>query len=629
MQNNRKRTFALLAAALFLTGTLAACTKADTSGGGTSDAATADLSTQQLPQLPEITAEDEEQVIDTSGATAIVFHDATASVNGSGASAAGSTVTVKQAGTYTVSGKTEDGCLVVDAGDQDTVKLVFENAEITSTTSSAIYVKNAGKTILNAAENTVNILTDAATYTGQTDGEPDSTVYAKDDLTINGGGTFRITGNYNDAVKSNDTLRITGALLQIQSADDGVVGKDYVLMTGGALEVEAAGDGVKSTYDTDASKGAVSISGGTLQINAGADGVQAHASVVVSGGTLEITAGGGSENAAQKASTSAARGAFFGETTSTDESTGSYKGIKCSNWVVLTGGTYTIHSADDAIHSNQTVQIGGGSFVIDTGDDGIHADACLEIAGGTIEITKSYEGLEAAEIRLSGGEIFITASDDGINAAGGNDNSNASGPMGGDRFESSSGSVSISGGYVVLDASGDGLDSNGGITMTGGTVLINGPVNSANGALDYTTTFEMTGGTLVAAGAAGMAQSISTSSSVYAVSVGASGSAGTAVRILNADAEEVFVFAPSKSFSNVLIAAPCLEKGETYTVVLASFSGGNNQDGVLTGATYSSESTVGTFTANTISSTVGNGGGMMGGGQGGGQPQGGGMRPGR
>ena len=65
--------------------------------------------------------------------------------------------------------------------------------------------------------------------------------------------------------------------------------------------------------------------------------------------------------------------------------------------------------------------------------------------------------------------------------------------------------VYISGGEIHLDAGGDGFDSNGVADMTGGTLIVEGPTNSGNGAIDVASTFTISGGTLFAGGAAGMA----------------------------------------------------------------------------------------------------------------------------
>ena len=58
-------------------------------------------------------------------------------------------------------------------------------------------------------------------------------------------------------------------------------------------------------------------------------------------------------------------------------------------------GTFTIDSADDAIHSNDSIVINGGTFVMATGDDGMHADATLTINGGNIRIPTPTKGSRA------------------------------------------------------------------------------------------------------------------------------------------------------------------------------------------------------------------------------------------
>jgi hypothetical protein len=56
--------------------------------------------------------------------------------------------------------------------------------------------------------------------------------------------------------------------------------------------------------------------------------------------------------------------------------------------------------------------------------------------------------------------------------------------------------VYIKGGYIYLECTNaDGFDSNGAVYLSGGTVIVNGPVSGANGILDYGT-FTTTGGPL-------------------------------------------------------------------------------------------------------------------------------------
>jgi len=129
------------------------------------------------------------------------------------------------------------------------------------------------------------------------------------------------------------------------------------------------------------------------------------------------------------------------------------KQLKASTEITIGRGSFNIDSADDVIHSNNSVNIAGGDISIAFGDDGIHADTSIIIKGGKINITKSYEGIESALVTVSDGEIHVTSGDDGINIAGGNDESAINGRPGQNNFSSSGNNkLNINGGYIVISS---------------------------------------------------------------------------------------------------------------------------------------------------------------------------------
>ena len=257
-----------------------------------------------------------------------------------------------------------------------------------------------------------------------------------------------------------------------------------------------------------------------------------------------------------------------GEGDGATEITVSTKALKAGNTITISGGKFNIDSADDAIHSNSTVVINGGEFSIATGDDGIHGDANLTITDGHIDITKSYEGLEAATITIEGGEIYIVASDDGINAAEATGTENANGDL---MHSMGNAELIVNGGYVYVDASGDGLDANGTMTINGGTVIVDGPTNGGNGALDYDKTCDINGGILIAAGSAQMAQASSSTSTQNAINMTftAVQETGQSVSILDEAGNAVITFMPKKAFQTVLISSSAFETGKTYTYMIS------------------------------------------------------------
>jgi hypothetical protein len=481
-----------------------------------------------------------------------------------------------------LSGSLVDGQIIVDTQDKGIVRLILDGVDINNSTSSAINIKNAKEAIIVLADGTHNTLSDAGEYVfddPQAD-EPNAALFSTSDLTIYGNGSLSVIGNTNDGIASKDGLILAGGEITVQALDDGIRGKDYLVIKGGSITVDAQDDGLKSDNAEDAGRGYISIEAGQLHINAGGDAIEAETDVVIADGEFTITSGGGSQ-------------------TRLEQDT-SGKGIKAAVSVNIDGGSFNIDSADDAIHSNGSMDINGGDFVISTGDDGLHADDSLTINGGDIRITKSFEGLESALITINAGNFNIVSSDDGINVAGGVDGSGMTPGMGGrpragggpgQDFFAAAGDyiLYINGGYIVIEAAGDGIDANGAIEMTGGIVLVNGPTETMNGALDYDRYFNISGGFLIAVGSAGMAQAPSESSSQVSMLVNLNGTqpAGALVHIQTSAGEEALTFSPTKPYQSIVFTSPDLKQGETYEIYLGGSSSSEEADGLYQGGSYS------------------------------------------
>lgn len=521
----------------------------------------------------EFDEEDFDDSYEEATSTIITLSSTTASVKGDGASVKNGVVTIHQAGTYIVSGTLSDGQLVVDATSSDTVRIVLKDANITSSTASGIYVKQADKTVLILAKDSVNTITDASNYTYDDvqQEEPNAAIFSKDDLTIAGSGSLVVKGNFNHGIFTKNDLVITNGTYEITSVNDGIKGKDSIAIADGTFQIKAGGDGLQSSEDTETGKGFVYIQSGSFVIEATGDGIQAETSLEVNGGTYQITTGGGSGTA----STSSNWGNW--NTSSTTEDETSAKGIKAGQDMQIKAGTFTLNTSDDAIHANANVTIQDGTFTIESGDDGIHADETLTVEQGNLNVTKSYEGLEGNALVINGGVISITSSDDGLNAAGGNDGSSVNGRPGENSFSGASGSASITinGGELYVCAQGDGLDSNGSLYIKGGTIFVDGPSSDGNGSLDYDGTCEINGGVLMCAGRSGMAQMPGSSSTQNAVMVSFSSyqSAGTQINI-EQDGTLIASMTPTISFNCIIVSTPTLTS-DTFTL---------SKDGSITNA---------------------------------------------
>lgn len=482
-------------------------------------------------------------------------------------------VSITKAGTYHLTGTLDNGNITVNVGDNDLVRLVLDNVNITCNASSVINVENANKVIIIVEEGTTNTLTDGTSYY-TTEDEPDGAIFSKDDLVINGTGTLNINANYLDGIVSKDGLKIRGTTINLTANDDGIRGKDYIGIKDASITINAKSDGMKSTNDTDIEKGYILIENSNINIEAGEDGIQAETNLKIIDGEFSIKTGNGSENSSAKEDWGSwnIRGKQFEQmnnSITTDENETSAKGIKGNTGILIENGTFNIDSSDDSIHSNGSIVINNGTFEIASGDDGIHADESITINDGDINISKSYEGIESSKIYINGGNISLVSSDDGINVAGGNDSSSINGRPGQNSFSSNTNQIlTINDGCILIDASGDGIDVNGSGYINGGTVVVNGPTNSGNGALDYDGAFEISGGTLIAVGASGMMQTPSNGSSIYSISYVYSSTqqANTKVSIKNSSDEEIVSFTPSKNYESIIISTEKLKKEEKYTI---------------------------------------------------------------
>lgn len=532
-------------------------------------------------------------------------------------------ITIKTSGTYVVSGELTDGQIIVDAEDEGTVHLVLNGVNITDSDSAPIYVKQAQKTVLTIQEGTENVVTDGTDYVYDDEEaeEPNAAIFSNDDLTINGTGTLSVQANFNNGITSKDELKIVEGAIDIVAADDGLMGRDLLAIQDGSFTIDAAGDGLKSTKDEDEEKGNIVIENGTFDVTSGSDGIQAINSLYIVDGTYNFVSGEGSPDTIE---TGGGMEQPWGEetTTTTETEETSTKGIKATVDITIIGGTFTMDTLDDAVHSNGSITIADGAFTIATGDDGVHADATLDILNGTINITKSYEGIESNTITIEDGEIDIVATDDGVNVAGGDDATTVEGYS-----ESENNALLINGGLLTVDAEGDGLDANGSIYMTAGTVIVNGPTNSGNGSLDYDSEFELNGGTFVASGSSGMAQvnSDSSTQNVIMMTYSETQAAGTTVHLEDASGNTIVTYTPSKDYQTVLISSADLETDTSYTFYTGGSSTGTNIDGLITdGDDYQGGEEVVTFTptdtvqwidesgTTTAGSTGGKSGGMGG-----------------
>ena len=500
---------------------------------------------------------------DTSSETAIDLSNPTAT---DGVTVEDGTLTITKAGTYKLSGEYQ-GQIKVETADSDAVRLVLDNANITNSSGAALNVVNADEVILYSASGTTNTISDGADYTATGEDDPDAVVYSKADLTIAGEGTLKVNGNHEDGIHTSDGLVIASGTLEVNAANTGIKGKDYVDILGGTINVTAQQDGVKSTNDTDEGQGWTRLSNGTVTVNAGDDGFKASRVVEISGGSLTVE--------------------------QSDE------GIE-AQYINVSGGDVNVTSADDGMNASlKTSNSESTDSSENTSDTANQQQGSLPGGQQNGTSNQQQQGMGQPQPPAMSGTSQDGTSQNGTTGTGqqgmGQPPQGGMPGGGGGTFEVVDAAINVSGGHVTVNAEGDGIDSNGVTTLSGGTLIVNGPSQGGNAALDTNGDLLLNGATVLSGSTADMFEAPSTNStSGYLKLTNSSGfEQGSTVQVADSSGKVVANYKVTKSnVQLVLVSSSSIVKGQSYTAYTTTSAVDSNAASLASGATE-----LGSFTA--------------------------------
>lgn len=349
-----------------------------------------------------------------------------------------------------------------------------------------------------------------------------------------------------------DNAEDTAAAEDESTSAKGIKAGGDMVINGGAFTIDSADDAVHSNQN-------ISITGGEIGIASGDDAVHADLLLSISGGTMDITA--------------------------------SYEGLEGAD-ITISGGKTHVISSDDGVNASGTDTTSGTTDTAaettetpeatgtTAGEAGASASGTPEASSAQAPETGEAQGTASGEAPAAGERPAAPANGEmpsGTPPQGGF----GGGGFGGGMEGNQNAKLTITGGLLTVDAGGDGIDANGSITMTDGTVIVNGPTNSGNGTLDYGSTFDMSGGYLIGAGTSGMAQALSDDSSQLSIAMTypETQAAGTLVHLEDSEGNTIITFEPSKDYQFVVISSPDLAKGKSYTL----YSGGTSSEDVSGG----------------------------------------------
>lgn len=543
---NKKLMSLLTAVAIIVS--LSGCTNSAEDSEEKTKTAVATASEINVSEM--FTDSDKEVGYDEENSSKIELNKTTVTSNSNDVSIDGTTVTIKNEGTYIVSGELENGKIVVDSEKTDKLQIVLNWVNISCEGSAPIYVKQADKVFVTLANDTTNTLTSTGEYETSED-NVDATIFSKDDLTLNGTGTLTVKSESGHGIVSKDDLVVASGTYSINAASHGLSANDSIRIADGKFSITSGKDGLHSENTDDTKLGYIYVADGEFNITAGYDALDASSAIQSDGGTFDVTIGGGSAKAASKRG-GAPEGekpsgehpkipSGGGEKPTGEPPTDMQNGEKPTgnppsgreneeppakpdvessqqNSTSESGNTTNENTSNKSENTNTTentsteestnsmkglkaetnLVLNGGTYNIDSCDDSIHSNKAITITNGSYSIKSGDDAVHAEETtKITNGTMNITKSYEGIEGL----------------------DIELKGGKITVVADDDGINAaggnddsgtvepfenkggmneatNGSITISSGNIAI----NASGDGIDANGDLTVTGGTTYVSG---------------------------------------------------------------------------------------------------------------------------------
>lgn len=486
---------------------------------------------------------------DESRAAQITLTDQTATVTGQGASFSGQTLTITQGGTYVLTGSGKNIKLVVEAADTDQVHLVFQNLTLEGE-GALLRINKAQEVVISLTEGSQNALTESQ---ASDDEEVKATIHSQVPLTLNGTGNLTLTALTKNALEVEDDLKVLGGTYTVKAANHGFKAEGALAIEAATLTIEAGKDGLHAEHDETTERANISLNPTQLSIAAIEDGVDAGNELTIKGGTITVSQ--------------------------------SEEGLE-ARVIRQLGGDVTIKSSDDGVNastgsSSKTSDTSTTSKTSDANTTSNTADTSSSASQATTDsATASIAASQATADPAAASQADQANTDKNATPPsppagqappqGGQPPQNGQGPggmpPGGQEESDPSLQIILEGGTLTIDAEGDGIDSNGTVSISGGSLVVNGSVQGGNGPLDAAGDITITGGTVWALGTSDMLQGFAQGSTQASITANIAGTAGQTLIILDANGKEVARQTASKDFQAVIMSSADLVDGQTYTI---------------------------------------------------------------
>ena len=424
--------------------------------------------------------------------------------------------TITKGGTYALSGRLQEGRILIDAADEK-VTLLLTGASIRSSQNAPILAAAADKLTIETAEGAYSeIIDDRQRRAADAEEDPENAkaaeitgkgaVYAKCDLKLCGTGYLAVSAGYDNGIHTVDDLTAEDICLSVTAPNSAIKGKDSVTVKSGEyVLISSGGDGIKTEATDVTSKGkqrgTLTIGGGVLDIYAACDGLDASYDAVIEGEpvihiltdtyssyTGEVMAGdleadfyyilsyGDYDDDCRYAAyfyNEGQEGVWKEALYETDVYGGvtRYCGLKLSVPSGYSNVAFYVFESGD--FSTEEYLAAGEGVAFDTAmngylvsgiADGVLSGDYVNLSTGSEAATYSRKGIKADNlVSIGGGLITVKSTDDGVHTNAGDVLENGTTGIG---------SIEISGGTLTVTTEDDAVHADNTLTISDGTVKV-------------------------------------------------------------------------------------------------------------------------------------------------------------
>lgn len=282
-------------------------------------------------------------------------------VKGKNVSVSGNVLTISSGGTYILTGRLEEGQIIVNAKNSDKVRIVLNGVNLYSSTNTPIFIKNSKKTIITLASESENVLALKGSI-DETEDNKNSVIFSKSDLSFNGTGVLNLSSLYGRGIISQDKIVFVDGKYAIDTATDSVNSNSSVAIAGGKYKIKAGEDGIKSNSS-------VTIANGELDIKSGEDGIESKR-IDIKGGNTQVVSKSDGIKAKSK------------------------KGANADLYIKISGGKVNILADKNGLDSEGDIFIAGG-------------ETFVEGSQNSKSLAMGYDGTAS----ITGGKFIATGND--------------------------------------------------------------------------------------------------------------------------------------------------------------------------------------------------------------------------